>query len=61
MLNVFKHLSDFWFPLCVPETLAYGQNVTKSKKQTQWPSPNLVFSNSVFRYSYKCQESMYFL
>lgn len=27
---------------------------------TEWSSPNLVFSNSAFRYTHKCQESMYF-
>lgn len=32
VFNVFKHLSNFWFPLCIPETLAHDQNLTKQNK-----------------------------
>lgn len=34
VFSVFKHLSDFWFPFHVRETLAHDRNLTKNKKQT---------------------------
>lgn len=35
VFHVFKHLSNFWFPFCVPEPLTHDQNLTKQNETKQ--------------------------